>query len=409
MKFRTEIRISLRHLRSRSFQTVSAAAVLALSSALAVMLFILAQGFRDGLIRAVEPFDLIVGAKGSPYQLVLNTVLLRDVPIGNIKWSDHAALSDDARTDFSIPLAFGDSYRGYPVIGTGDGILRIRRGARDAERQWLEVAEGRWFEDEFEAVLGAQTAAESKLRIGDSFRTSHGVVLEDEHEDLFKVVGIAARVFGPYDRAVFVNIESIWENHAHGDHDEDEEDTHDDDDDKEVTAVLVRPASYPDAYSLAVSFQNDAGKQLVFPAQTAARLFALMGSGERFMSVIVYSVAACSLLTTTLVLYWSNRDRCREKALLGALGASRGSLVIISWLEGIFTLTIGALAGELLGRASAYAAYSFLAGATAIDISVPMTFREAIVPAVMLIAGSFGVLVMALGEKTGDAASLKKM
>ena len=398
MKFRTETRISLRHLSSRPFQTIAAVAVLALSSALAVMLFLLAQGLRDGLIRAVEPFDLIVGAKGSPYQLVLNTVMLRDVPIGNIKWSDHIALSDDARTDFSVPLAFGDNYRGYPVIGTGDGILRIRRGA--SERQWLDVAEGRWFEDKFEAVLGAAVAAESKLLIGDSFRTSHGLVRGDEHEALFKVVGIAARVFGPYDRAIFVNIESIWENHANGDHDDDEED--------EVTAILVRPATYPDAYSLAVSFQSDANKQLVFPAQTVTRLFSLMGSGERLMSIVVYSVAACSILTALLVLYWSNRDRRREKALLGALGASRGTLAVISWLEGTFTLLIGALAGEVLGRAGAYAAYRFLGGTTAIDISVPMTFHEAAVPAVMLIIGSFGALVMALGEKIGDAVLLKK-
>ncbi|MDR1134112.1 MAG: ABC transporter permease [Synergistaceae bacterium] len=401
MRFRTETRISLRHLSSRPFQTVAAAAVLALSSALAVILFLLTQGLRDGLIRAAEPFDLIVGAKGSPYQLVLNTVMLMDVPIGNIKWSGYAALSGDVRADFSVPLAFGDSYRGYPVVGVGDGILRIRRGA--SERKWLEIAEGRWFGDEFEAVLGARAAAESKLRIGDSFRTSHGVVLEDEHEALFKVVGIAARVFGPYDRAIFVNIGSIWKNHAHGDN------NHSDGEDNEVTAVLVRPASYPDAYSLAVSFQSDAEKQLVFPAQTASRLFSLVSGGERFMSVIVYSVAVCSIFTTLLVLYWSNRDRRREKALLGALGASRGALAAISWLEGTFTLAIGALAGEALGRTGAYAAFRFLGGSTAIDISVPMTFKEATVPAVMFMAGSLGAFVMALAEKTGDAASLKRM
>ncbi|MDR3165557.1 MAG: ABC transporter permease, partial [Synergistaceae bacterium] len=169
-----------------------------------------------------------------------------------------------------------------------------------------------------------------------------------------------------------------------------------------------RPASYPDAYSLAVSFQHEAGKQLVFPAQTAARLFALMGSGERFMSVVVYSVAACSMLTALLVLYWSNRDKRRERALLGALGASRSALAAISWLEGTFTLFIGALAGELLGRAGAYAAYHFLRGSTAIDISVPMTFHEAAVPAVMFVIGSFGALVMALGKKNGDEALLRK-
>jgi ABC-type lipoprotein release transport system permease subunit len=132
-----------------------------------------------------------------------------------------------------------------------------------------------------------------------------------------------------------------------------------------------------------------------------------MGSGERFMSVIIYSVAACSLFTTMLVLYWSNRSRTREKALLGALGASRGTLAVVSWLEGTFTLAIGAFAGELLGRAGAYAAHSFLGGTTAIDISVPMTFHEAAVPAVMFAAGSFGAFIMAFGEKTGDAPRLE--
>jgi hypothetical protein len=38
-----------------------------------------------------------------------------------------------------------------------------------------------------------------------------------------------------------------------------------------------------------------------------------------------------------------------------------------------------------------------------------MTFKEATVPAVMFMAGSLGAFVMALAEKTGDAASLKRM
>jgi putative ABC transport system permease protein len=395
-----KVRVSLRHLSSRPFQTISAVFVVALSSALAVMLFLLAQGLRDGLIRAVEPFDLIVGAKGSPYQIVLNTVLLQDVPVGNLKWSDYVSLREDPRVDISVPLAFGDNYRGCPVVGTAEDILRIRGG--QPVQQWIDVAEGRWFDKEFEAVLGAQAALESGLLIGDTFRTSHGVVLGEEHDVSFEVVGVAARAFGPYDRAIFVSIESVWESHDHDDDDGEEEK-----DEGEVTAILVRPATYPDAYSLAVSFQHDTERQLVFPAQTAIRLFSLMGSGERFLSIIVYSVAACSLLTTLLVLYWSNRDRRRERALLYALGAPRGTLVTISWIEGTFTLAIGALIGELLGRAGVYAAFHLLGDATAIDLSAPMTIHEAVIPIIMLAAGSFGGFLIALSERTGDSASLK--
>jgi putative ABC transport system permease protein len=399
MRLVTKVRISLRHLSSRPFRTISAVFVVALSSALAVMLFLSAHGLKSGLIRAVEPFDIIVGAKGSPYQLVLNTVLLQDVPVGNLKWSDYISLSDDSRVDISVPLAFGDNYRGHPVVGTRDDILLILGSPRGP--QWLGVSEGRWFEGEFEAVLGARAAVESGLLIGDNFRTSHGIIRGDEHEDLFKVVGIAARTLGPYDKAIFVSLESVWESHNHDEEGEEKGEG-------EVTAVLVRPTSYPDAYSLAVSFQHDATRQLVFPAQTVIRLFSLMGNGEQFLSIIACSVAICSLLTTLLVLYWSNRDRRRERALLHAMGVSRETLVIISWFEGTFILAIGALIGDLFGRAGVYAIFRFLGGSTAIDLSAPMTLQEIITPIAMLAAGSFGSFIIALSEKTGDSTLLRK-
>ena len=142
MRYVTALRIALRHLRSRAFQTFSVVSITAFSAGLAVALFLLAQGLRLGLVRAVEPFELIVGAKGSPYQLALNTVFLQDVPVGNIPWESYAALSDDARTGFAVPLAFGDSYRGYPVVGTTPGILDIR--VRASDPPWLRIGEGRW-------------------------------------------------------------------------------------------------------------------------------------------------------------------------------------------------------------------------------------------------------------------------
>ena len=155
MRFVTKFHIAFRHLRSRPFQTFSLVSIVTFSVGLAVALFVLAQGLRLGMIRAVEPFDLIVGAKGSPYQLVLNTVFLQDVPVGNMTWEDYVDLSSDARVDFAVPLGFGDSYRGYPVIGTTAEILNIR--VRMSDPAWLRVSDGRWFEEgneKFEACWG---------------------------------------------------------------------------------------------------------------------------------------------------------------------------------------------------------------------------------------------------------------
>ena len=42
--------------------------------------------------------------------------------------------------------------------------------------KWLQINEGRAFEAPFEAVLGARMAAMTGLKVGDTFKTSHGMV-----------------------------------------------------------------------------------------------------------------------------------------------------------------------------------------------------------------------------------------
>ncbi|MDR1048770.1 MAG: ABC transporter permease [Synergistaceae bacterium] len=405
MRWITALRVASRHLTSRAIQTFSVVSVVAFSVGLAVALFLLTQGLRLGLIRAVEPFELIVGAKGSPYQLVLNTVFLQDVPVGNISWEDYSALSNDARAAFAVPLGFGDSYRGYPVVGTTSGILNIR--VRPSDPPWLRICEGRWFAgeggedregedhegEEFEAVLGAHAAVGSGLRVGDVFQTAHGIAGGGGHDEKYRVVGIAETVRGPYDRAVFVPLEALWEAHRSSDPLRR----------REATAILVHPRSYTDAYGLAVSLQGSAGMQSVFPAQTAVRLFSLMGRGEAFLSLVVYAVGGCALLTTLLVLYWLGAARGRERALLHVLGVPRKTLVLISWMEGTITLLAGSFLGELLGRAGAWAAFSLLDRTTALSPAAPLTPQECLAPLVLLSTGSLSVLAVAWGDARAEA------
>ncbi|MDR1652031.1 MAG: ABC transporter permease, partial [Synergistaceae bacterium] len=374
MKLRTKAKIALRHLTSRPFQTFSVIAVTAFSAALAVALFVAVQGLRAGLVKAVEPFDLIAGAKGSPYQMVLNTVFLQDSPAGNISWGSYEELRRDSRVGLAVPLAFGDNYRGYPVVGTTRDILSVRPAA--SAPPWIELGEGRWAEETFEAVIGSKVSSESGLAIGDSFRTSHGITAGIEHDADFRVVGIARNAGGPYDRAVFVTLESIWEEHHHENEGEDEDggEPHEGDEGEygEITAVMVRPVSYTDAYSLAVSFQSDDEAQIVFPAQTVIRLFSMMGRGEAFLSAVVYAVVACALLSTVLVLYWAAAARRRERVLLRILGTPESTLIFISWLEGALLVFSGAVLGELLGRLGAAALFSAIGAASAIDPSAPL-------------------------------------
>lgn len=130
--------------------------LIALACALPVFLLQTAGGLYDGINRAVSPFPILAGAKGSSYQLVLNTVFLRDKPIGNITHDDVEKLASDPHTEAVYPLAFGDNYRGFRIAGTNADIFDFRPDKKKGP--WLSIAEGRCFAEEGDVVIGSETA-----------------------------------------------------------------------------------------------------------------------------------------------------------------------------------------------------------------------------------------------------------
>lgn len=386
MTSRTRLGIALRHLTARPAQSLAVAALLAFSTALACTLFLLVQGLQTALIRATEPFELLAGSGGSPYQLVLNTVFLQDSPIGNLPWEAFLVLSEDPRVESVVPLAFGDTVKSFPLVGTTSDILKIR--IRPADPRWFRLSEGRMFERDFEAVLGAEAAATLGLRAGDTFRSSHGLVGGEEHDTPYTVVGVAKPVRGPWDRAVFVSLGSVWASHTHGEHGTEGYE-------KGVTAIRVHPRSYMDAYSLAADYRNDATRQLVFPSQVTIRLLSLIGRGERFLFVVVRAVAGGTVLTTILALYWSGMARNRERTLLRVLGVPARELAFIAWMEGTGITLAGATAGWLMSRCTAPAVFRLLKESTALSAAVPLSMEETLIPGVLFLAGSLAGLLPA--------------
>lgn len=187
--------------------------LIALACALPVFLLQTAVGLYDGINRAVSPFPILVGAKGSSYQLVLNTVFLRDKPIGNITHADAEKLASDPRTEAVYPLAFGDNYRGFRIVGTSATLFDFCPDKKKGP--WLSIAEGRRFTEEGEVIIGSETARLTGLRIGDTFHSVHGASAKGRaHAHPLKVVGILAPVKGPYDTAILTDIRDVWE--AHG-------------------------------------------------------------------------------------------------------------------------------------------------------------------------------------------------
>ena len=404
--------IAWSELRHRPWQTLLLTLLIALAIASSVFIAALSFGMHYGLTKATEPFPQIVGAKGSANQLVLNTVYLKDRPIGNISGDLYQDVKNNPLVKQAIPLAFGDNWRGFRIVGTENTIFDYR--VKPQSEPWLKVAEGRRFNAPFEAVIGDGAAKLLGAKIGDTFQSIHGATAHGHvHKDqTYTIVGILAPVEGPYDHAVLTDIRSVWIAHEHH-HDHDHEhaaDAHEEGHEHEheaavheeeheheheaagkpaaqavndgehaatagqVTAVLIQPQGYGQALKLAMEFQQRNDAQLVFPAQVIIQLFSLMGQGEKMWWYIGAFFIAAALLVVLSTLYLSGLQRLPERAILRVLGAKRSELLTVTlWQNGLI-MVLGGILGYVLGYAGYLGVRSLMATNTA--IALPLTFLK---------------------------------
>src|SRR5215831_10508399 len=164
------LRVALQNLSFRPVLTVVTLVVVGLAVAQAAIVLLLARAVENSLVRASRPFDLLVGAKGSPTQLIMNAILLREPPVGNIPLAYFDKLQRDPRVAAAVPLALGDSAYGTPLLGAGLALFEL---ADPTTRQrYFTVAQGRLFAETFEAVAGSQAAR--RWQIGEKFSSQHG-------------------------------------------------------------------------------------------------------------------------------------------------------------------------------------------------------------------------------------------
>jgi putative ABC transport system permease protein len=203
--------LALAYLRARFLASLLQVLLLAIGLAAIVVMLLVSSQVADRVDRDTRGIDLVVGAKGSPLQLVLSSVFHVDSPTGNIPYEQAMALRKHPLVRKAIPLALGDAWRGYRIVGTEHALV---------EHYGATLATGRLWADEMQAVVGAEAARSggpggAPLKIGDTIVGSHGLVdggtAHDEHP--YEVVGILAPTGGVIDRLVLVSVETVWDVH----------------------------------------------------------------------------------------------------------------------------------------------------------------------------------------------------
>jgi len=339
--------LALKSLRHKPLSTT--VNLLLIAVGIAMMSFVLSTSrqLEDSALRDAQGIDLVVGAKGSPLQLILSSVYHVDIPTGNIPLAAQAQLAQNRMVGKVIPLALGDSYDGFRIVGTDAGYIAHYNGT---------LAQGRMFAAPLEAVFGAQAAARTGITLNGSFTGSHGMARGgDQHGDApFTAVGILKPTGTVLDRLILTPVESVWRVHeiAHGIDVNDAEEKAAMDEERELTALLVQYASPLAAVMLPRAVNSQSELQAAQPAFESAKLFRMLGVGIDVLRSIAAVMLLSAALSMFVALYNALEERKTDLAILRTLGAPPSKLLLLLLAEGLLLALSGALLGWLAGHAA---------------------------------------------------------
>lgn len=306
------------------------------------ILFLASAQINNELETNAKDIDAVVGAKGSPLQLVLSTVYHIDFPTGNIPLAEANTVKENPMIKRVVPLALGDSYEGYRIVGTDTSFTAL---------YGLQLEAGKFWEKDLEATIGYDVAQESGLKVGSRFYGAHGLTGGDDiHKDhAYVVKGILKKQHNVTDKLVLTNVGSIYkmhEEHGEGEHHEQQQEGGN----QEITALLVQYHSPMSVVIFPRMINESTNMQAASPAMESARLFSLIGVGIdtlKWFAVLIMVISAMSIFVSLLN---SMKEKKYDLAIMRCLGGSKVKLFRLVMLEGLLITFAGAVLGLVLGH-----------------------------------------------------------
>ena len=423
-------RLAFTNILSKPTTTLLSLLLMSLGVGIISILLIINNHIEKQLDNNLRSIDMVVGAKGSPLQLILSSVYHLDKPTGNISYKEAKSLNKNVLVDFTIPLSYGDTYKGYRIVGTNEKYFDLYN---------LELSQGKIWERSMQAVLGSSVASNKNLKVGDKFFGTHGF---DDHGHVhdnhtYIVVGILKQSYSVADNLILTNLKSVWQvheehddceddhshdhsdhDHSHGHHSDDHSDhdhsldhhshdhsdhdhSHDhhsnDDSNKMITALLVKFKSPVGLVQIPRKINEETNMQAAIPLFEINRLTSLIGFGINTINIIALIIMLVSGISIFITLFNSLKKRRYELALMRVHGATRIQLIKLIFIEGLSLSFLGTLFGLLISRFSLVIISSFTnknQSFTNIDLS--MINSELLLLIAALIIGFIASLIPAL-------------
>lgn len=364
----------------KPLNTILSILLLTASVAIITVLILVEKQFEEKYQSNLDGVDLVLGAQGSPLQLVLSSVYQVDDPTGNISFDSVKVWMKHPYVKKAIPLAYGDNYVGFKIVGTTPDYI---------EKYQAKIEDGKVFEHNFEVVVGADVAEKLNLKRGDTFKGTHGSAAEGEvHEHgEYIIVGVLSKTGKVIDNLILSNIPTVWqmhhevgheeetatenpahgepghvhheeettaENPAHGEeghvHDEHELDMTIDEPNMEITSVLIEFKNKMGVFMWPNLIAQNTKMQAALPTYQMNRLFDMFGVGLNALKYLAFGIMLISGISIFIALFNTLKERKAEFALMRVNGAKRSQLLLVVLYESILLCVVGYFFGTILGR-----------------------------------------------------------
>lgn len=448
------LRLAIANLRLSPLTSLVNVLLMALGTASIVLLLLIGYQLSQALSRDARDIDLVLGAKGSPVQLILSSVYHSDIPPGNIEQQYADRWAKDPRVKKAVPLALGDSYRSHRIVGTTPDYIDLYNA---------ELSDGRLWNAPMEAVLGAVAAQSTGHSSGAQFAGAHGLAgssvpgAPQHASQPYRVVGTLKPTGTVIDRLILTSLHSVWslhsehantdraqsadtaaqqvvpdENHADSGHDHESEhdqhlsetaDSHHGesyhtdnehlqggqphaDHAPEITAMLLQYKSPMAAISLPRQINAGPHVQAAAPAMEVSRILQLVGVGLDGLQAFAWILIITAALSVFSALYGSLQARRGDLAMLRCLGATRRELMQALLLEGLVLSGLGVILGFMVGHGVMELLSHWLSNARGMHLTgLTWAPGETLLLPGLFIAGAVAAAIPAVQAYRTDVAS----
>lgn len=389
-----------RSLRQHLGSTLISALAIALAGGLLMTVWVIKDATNRTFTSVTGGFDAVLGPRSSKLQLVMNSLFHFDESPGNVSAQDAAAIAKNPSVDVAVPIAVGDNYEGYRLVGTTHDLFE--RIEHSPGQRYSVAAPGRLFRNgEHEAVVGEFVARKLGLNVGDTFHPFHGLLFdeEQEHSETFTVVGILEASNTPADRVIWIPLEGLQTMSGHNPKFA-----------QDVSAVLVKLKDPGSGFTLDMIY-NKRGDRLTFAwpiGAIMAKLFDRVAWADRVLQLICYMVVVVGVASILASVYTSMNERRREIAILRSLGARRSIVFSAVIAESAAIAAIGMTLAFLVYAAIAMTAAALIRAQAGVVVDALETHWIMIAApiCVVLLAALLGVLPAAKAYRTDVAAGL---